>query len=431
NINGNGLDNLASNADVVAGAARGNNGATSANLRGQGANATLVLLNGRRIASHGLNGDVIDLNQVPFAAIERVEVLKDGASAIYGTDAIGGVINFILRTDYTGLSATAATDVTEDGGGAIHRFSLLGGIGDLDRDRFNIMASLSVTEHEALRGDQRDFVNTFQPDRGLSPDTRGTPIATVFAIGSLHNALSRDNLDATGRATGPTDPANPSLRVNGINLVDLPNGPGYAGLDGMGPYDEVLWASPGSKYGSAWDTGRAAVLQQPVRNTHLVTRGTFEVGEHRVTAEGVFGRSESTKSFSANQIASSTATTTLLPDGTSVPNPFFNLAYPSSGADYARVFDALAAYFPDIAPNRGLPLAFRWRAIPAGNREVETRSDTRRLLLSAEGPLSFLDEWDYRIGLSHASSDSFSILGDGYFYSAGFASLINNGTLNP
>ena len=104
NINGNGLDNLASNSDVVSGAQRGNNGASSANLRGQGNGATLVLLNGRRIASHGLNGGVVDLNSIPFAALERVEILKDGASAIYGTDAIGGVINFILRTNYTGLS---------------------------------------------------------------------------------------------------------------------------------------------------------------------------------------------------------------------------------------------------------------------------------------------------------------------------------------
>ncbi len=77
--NGNGLDNLASNADVVGGAQRGNNGATSANLRGQGSNATLILLNGRRVAAHGLNGGVVDLNQIPMAAVQRIEVLKDGA----------------------------------------------------------------------------------------------------------------------------------------------------------------------------------------------------------------------------------------------------------------------------------------------------------------------------------------------------------------
>ena len=68
-FNGNGLDNLASNADVVTGQSRGNNGSTSANLRNQGSNATLILLNGRRVAAHGQNGGVVDLNQIPMAAV--------------------------------------------------------------------------------------------------------------------------------------------------------------------------------------------------------------------------------------------------------------------------------------------------------------------------------------------------------------------------
>src|SRR3569623_2082627 len=89
--NGNSPDNLASNSDVVGGAQRGTNGLSSANLRGQGSAATLVLLNGRRVAAHGLQGSAVDVNQIPFAAIDRIEILKDGASAIYGTDAIGGV----------------------------------------------------------------------------------------------------------------------------------------------------------------------------------------------------------------------------------------------------------------------------------------------------------------------------------------------------
>ena len=80
--NGSGLDNLASNADVVAGAARGGNGLSAANLRGQGAASTLVLLNGRRVAAHGLTGGVVDLQSIPFAAVERVEILKDGANGI-------------------------------------------------------------------------------------------------------------------------------------------------------------------------------------------------------------------------------------------------------------------------------------------------------------------------------------------------------------
>lgn len=236
NINGNGLDNLASNSDIVFGAARGNNGATSANLRGQGAGATLILLNGRRVASHGLNGGVVDLNSIPFAAIERVEILKDGASATYGTDAIGGVINFITKRDFRGLVTNAAADVTQDGGGNIFRYSVVGGWGDLNTDKWNLMASVSIADHKRLNGSERDFVNTFQPNRGISPDTRGTPIATVFPLLNLPNALGNTNV-------GPIDPAGTLAMSGGINIIDLPtNSAGYTGLDGMGPYAEILWA---------------------------------------------------------------------------------------------------------------------------------------------------------------------------------------------
>ena len=83
-------------------------GFNSANLRGLGTSSTLVLLNGRRMANFASPGDDsgVDLNTIPMAAIQRVEVLLDGASAIYGTDAIGGVVNFITRKDYQGVHWT-------------------------------------------------------------------------------------------------------------------------------------------------------------------------------------------------------------------------------------------------------------------------------------------------------------------------------------
>lgn len=76
---------------------------SSANLRGLGPNATLVLVNGRRVTPSGTNGSFSDLTSIPPAAIERIEILTDGASAVYGSDAVGGVINFILRKDYEGI----------------------------------------------------------------------------------------------------------------------------------------------------------------------------------------------------------------------------------------------------------------------------------------------------------------------------------------
>ncbi len=414
-VNGNGLDNLASNADVVAGAQRGNNGATSANLRGQGSASTLVLLNGRRVAAHGLNGGVVDLNQIPMAALDRVEILKDGASAVYGTDAIGGVINFITKKDYKGLEINASTDVTQQGGGNTSRVTLTGGAGDLDKDKYNVMFALSRSDNKALNGDQRSFVNTFQPNRGLSVDTRGTPFATAFPLSSLWTALSNKS------SAGPIQPGTTLAMSGGINALNLPGGAGCSSVDGMAAYDSVLWSVPNARWACAWDTGRAAVLQQPVTNTTLLARGALKIGEHQVFAEFTGANVDSAKTFSANQISSSTSASSM----------FYNLAYPSTGASYNSVFNQMVAVFPTIEANRGQPIAFRWRCLPCGSRELDTSSDTARLLLGAEGPLPWFKDWDYHAGLSRATSSASSVLGNGYFYGKDFAAIINNGLLNP
>ena len=241
NIAGNGSDNLTAQVGVGSDEMRGNNGVSGANLRGQGADATLVLLNGRRVATHGLRGQAVDLNSIPFAAIDRVEVLRDGASAVYGTDAIGGVINFITRTDYEGIIVNAGFDVTQDGGGNIYSYNVLGGVGDIDEDRWNVWGTVGWKRNEILRGIDRDFTNTFQPDRGLSPDTRGTPYATVSnAAGGI----------ITGSLPDPLGGGNQSF----INPLDLPGGPGCeAGSDMMGPYEHVLWGVSSAKNPWSWD----------------------------------------------------------------------------------------------------------------------------------------------------------------------------------
>ena len=432
--NGNGLDNLASNSDVVTGQSRGNNGATSANLRGQGANATLILLNGRRIAAHGLNGGVVDLNQIPMAAVERVEVLKDGASSIYGTDAVGGVINFILRNNFEGLRAAASIDATEAGGGNITRASLAGGFGNLDTDGFNVLATLSVTESKRLDGKDRNFVNSFQPERALSPDTRGTPFATVFAVNTTApNALTRPGGNGTPANNGLA-PLIGGVATNGINTLDLPGGAGCSSQPDMGPYQEVLWAAgAGARFGCAWDSGKSAVIQQPVKNTNLVTRGTLKLGkDHMLIGEVLLGKSESAKTFSENQISSVANTANItLGNNTSVASPFRDLVYPSTGAGYNRVFNALATAFPELEVNRGRGLAFRWRCMDCGQRQIATETDTSRFLVGLEGTLPIFGGWDYRAAASQAKSESKSVLGSGYHYMEGFSNLLKNGTLNP
>ena len=89
---------------VTSGSVSGTNGAASyADLRSLGANRTLVLLNGRRVVQNPFSTTAVDLNTLPTSSLERIEVLPDGASATYGTDAIAGVINFITRKEYQGI----------------------------------------------------------------------------------------------------------------------------------------------------------------------------------------------------------------------------------------------------------------------------------------------------------------------------------------
>lgn len=415
--NGNGADNLASNSDVVSGAARGgNNGLSAANLRGQGPGSTLVLLNGRRVAAHGIGGGAVDVNQIPFAAIERIEVLKDGASAIYGTDAIGGVINFITKTNFQGLSLTGFTDITEEGDSPIYRLSATAGYGDLDEQGFNIMGAVSKSWNGVLYGRDRDFVNGNQPNRGLSVDTRGTPIATIFPIaanaifapsGSL---LTGVNLTEAGATT----PAN-----GGINILDLPGGAGCGSVDGGMAYDEVLWSIPGARYACSWDTGRAATLQQPLETLTYFAKATVALGDHRISAEVTGSDADSAKRFSNNQYSG---------NNTTLP-----LYYPLNGttaATYNNIYDRLQALFPTIGPagdrtvdavgNYGRPIAYRWRCIACGPREYETNSKTFRAGLNVEGPL--FGDWDYRAGGSYAKSETASVLGSGYHYRGIFTS---------
>jgi len=418
NIAGNGSDNLSSNAGIVHEDQRGNNGVSGANLRGQGADATLVLLNGRRVATHGLKGRAVDLNAIPFAAIERVEVLRDGASAIYGTDAIGGVINFITKRDFQGAQAATFVDYTEAGGGNIQRGSLLFGHGDLDKDGWNAFGTISVKRNTILRGSDREFSNSFQPEHGLSPDTRGTPFATVFSLGTT-------GVGASGMLRGGVFETGNTTRLTAVNIYDLPGAAGCeaAGPD-MGPYDHRLWEVPGSKYACAWDYPAAAVILQPQDSVDFIGRASFRIGStHEAYVELTASRVEVAKTFEPNQISSSTsAAATALGPSTWYP------LNPGTKATYDSVYNALAAYFGANQLNYGAPIAYRWRCIACGPRQIETTTDSYRFVAGIGG---LLGDWSYDVGLSRGSSKSESILGTGFHYTDALKAALGSGLINP
>ncbi|HEY1326274.1 MAG TPA: TonB-dependent receptor [Casimicrobiaceae bacterium] len=166
--------------------------AQTASLRGLGGQATLVLINGKRVTP--FSGEVqgvygVNLDMIPFQAIERVEVLKDGASAIYGSDAVGGVINFILRQDYQGAEATAYYGTpTRSGGGDVWNIKATAGWGDLSKDRWNAFLSAYYQEAKPLDQKDRDFSRTaYIPSEGYNTTSGNTfpGYVNTGGIGSL------------------------------------------------------------------------------------------------------------------------------------------------------------------------------------------------------------------------------------------------------
>jgi iron complex outermembrane receptor protein len=141
-------------------------------LRGLGSARTLILINGRRSApygggSTGTAGSSVDISSIPVAAIERVEILQDGASAIYGSDAIAGVVNFILKEDFQGVDASVYGGApTRSGGGTEQQANFFGGIGDLKTDRYNVTLGLSFDHTNSILGSTRPFATRYSPQFG-------------------------------------------------------------------------------------------------------------------------------------------------------------------------------------------------------------------------------------------------------------------------
>ncbi|HWW71360.1 MAG TPA: TonB-dependent receptor plug domain-containing protein, partial [Duganella sp.] len=134
---------------------------TNINLRGLGVNRTLVLLNGRRLANEAIADGYANLDVIPMSAIARVEILRDGASSIYGSDAIGGVVNFITRTSYEGLEATLQhVEVARRGGGEEERGTLTWGKGNLERDGWSLWGTVDAHKRSALASRDRAGLNS-------------------------------------------------------------------------------------------------------------------------------------------------------------------------------------------------------------------------------------------------------------------------------
>jgi iron complex outermembrane receptor protein len=155
-------------------------GSAAVSLRGLGVNSTLVLVNGRRMTTYGLADDgvrnFVDLNSIPLEAVERVEVLKDGASAVYGADAVGGVVNVILRKNYTGATIGGSYGQTGHSDGQTTRAFGTLGFGNIDTDKYNVFFSLEASQQKHIWSKDRGFLGDSNlSSRGYYDTTNGAP----------------------------------------------------------------------------------------------------------------------------------------------------------------------------------------------------------------------------------------------------------------
>ncbi|HEX7983693.1 MAG TPA: TonB-dependent receptor [Duganella sp.] len=189
----------------------GGAGVTTAALHSLPSKYTLVLLDGQRMAPSALGssqggGYAVNIESIPLEAVERVEILADGASALYGSDAIAGVVNFILKKDLTKGEMYATYGQPKKNGGSWSSAGITKGWGDLEKDRWNILASYSHEEEERLTALQRDF------------SARGA----FFRFGSGGRQYYFD------QRTGNTEPANITFNVRPRGSADTVETSGVA-----------------------------------------------------------------------------------------------------------------------------------------------------------------------------------------------------------
>lgn len=209
-------------------------GAASTSLRGLGGAATLVLINGRRIAPYGFASGgqttFVDLNSIPLDAIERIEVLLDGASAIYGSEAMAGVINVIMRKDFRGLTATVNGGTSSRSDANRYSAALTGGMGDIAKDGFNVVGVLSYAQQDRLVASQRPNTKDVDYRRFGSLDRRST-------YANPGNAYTPNNATFIGAMPGCTPVGTAADGgLNGRCLYD------FASLTAIVPKSERLAA---------------------------------------------------------------------------------------------------------------------------------------------------------------------------------------------
>jgi len=339
-------------------------GSTAISLRGLGATSTLVLLNGRRMAPFARADDgqksFTDLSTVPMEAVERIEVLKDGASSTYGADAIAGVVNIILRKDFTGLAFKAEAGESRYHDAEQGKASITWGKGRLDEDGYNWMVNAEVYgNHEVMNKDRSD--------------RKWIGAGDIRPWGYAANGQF-----ASGYITPGTATASPA------GAIRDPKTGNYVGLGGCSQFSPVTAQDPNG--GCLWYADQFRSMQPQIGGLNLYTRFTKNLdNDLQFYAEA--GYSKRDTDF------------TLIP-----PNTNGTVAFPPNAANPAGII----VYGNTIlmAPNHpqnpyGAAARVRYAMFDVGPSTRSADNEFSRFVVGLKGARF---GWDFDTGYTHSES---------------------------
>ncbi|WP_372870661.1 TonB-dependent receptor [Shewanella sp.] len=374
----------------------GGGGVQTASLRDLGAEYTLVLVNGRRQVSSDSGGSV-DINSIPLAAIKRVEILSDGASALYGSDAIAGVVNFILKDDVQETTVSARYSKPQDT--SSYNFNITTGFGDISTDGFNIMASYNHDGKDSLKASDRDFAKTGMVEFEHAGQQ-------LIAISGSSNAI----------------PGNAYVTYNvrdaDGNLV-IVDGKQKTGTYALNPYKEMT----GSCHETSGPSGNACQFDytSTLEIQPESTRDNFLL-------QGVFAVTDSMEVYASATYSKFDMTSRIAP----YPTGTFSL-----GANSDLVQDYVIPYLPsdwedangisqDVAGD-ATKYAARWRVLPGGNRTNEYSTVTKQFVVGVTGEVA---DWSYDFAINKGDATREDNRITGYPLDAEFRALLASGDLN-
>ena len=375
----------------------GGGGVATASLHSIGSSYTLVLLNGRRMAPYN-TGTTINLNSIPLSAIERIEVLTDGASALYGADAIAGVVNFITKKNSTEGDVSLSVSAPQHPGGKSGNFSLSKGFGNLDKDGFNVFLALSYDKQNELNASQRDFSKT-----GYIPFTDQGRSLTTFLASS--NSIPGTVLVNSPGANYPTDPndVNSATSAGGAfyspNLLKTGSCPPLTRLRGgvcRFDYSSTVQAIPESERSTLYGSGHLKLSDAATLFSEVVFSSFNNKPRYAPPAQpGIY----LTQALVDKHVTPYLSQLGLTP------------------ADVIGVSD----------PNGNGP-SMNLRLYDAGGRQDEYKTDSLHLVLGAEGNVS---NWDYSTSFTHSQNTQTDRALSGYTSANAFNGLVSSGAFDP